>query len=232
MVIAERKPFDEIKEMVRLYKRVLIVGCGTCTTVCMSGGEKEVKILSLSLKMSFKLEGKDIEFNEATIIRQCEWEFVDELADKIKDIDAILSLGCGVGVSLITERFPQIPVYPALNTSFLGFPEKGGLWVERCGFCGDCILHLTAGVCPVVRCSKGLFNGPCGGSKNGKCEISKEIDCAWQIIYDRLKALNKLGLLDEVIPPKDWSKERSGGVRRVIREDVYTEHRAQKIKDG
>ncbi len=220
MIIAQRKPFDEIKEMVSNHKRVLVVGCGTCTTICMAGGEKEVNILSLSLKMAMRLEGREIEFQEATIIRQCEWEFVDELADKTKNVDAILSLGCGIGVSLLSERFPQIIAYPALNTSFLGFPERQGVWVERCGCCGNCVLHLTAGVCPVVRCSKGLFNGPCGGSNQGKCEISKDIDCAWQIIYDRLKGLNKLEILEEIIPHKDWSSERSGGVRKMVREDV------------
>lgn len=218
MIIAERKPFSDIKNMVISHKNVLVVGCGTCVTVCMVGGEKEVEILTLSLKMAIK--PSEIEFRSATIIRQCEWEFIDELADKVKNIDAILSLGCGIGVSCISERFPKIPVYPALNTSFLGFPEKQGVWIERCGACGDCILHLTAGICPVVRCSKGLFNGPCGGSVNGKCEISKEIDCAWDLIYKRYKALNKLSILEEIIPPKDWSKERSGGLRKVIRSDI------------
>ncbi|MEW6680857.1 MAG: methylenetetrahydrofolate reductase C-terminal domain-containing protein, partial [bacterium] len=201
MIIAERKPFEEIKKMVSAHKRILLVGCGTCATVCMAGGEKEVNILSMSLKMAMRLSEHKIETREVTITRQCEWEFVNSLNDKIKNIDAILSLGCGVGVSLLAERFPQIPVYPALNTSFLGFPEKQGVWVERCGACGNCILHLTAGICPVVRCSKGLFNGPCGGSSEGKCEISKDVLCAWQIIYDRLKSLNKLHLLDEIIPP-------------------------------
>lgn len=225
MIIGERKPFEEIKNMVLSHKRVLVVGCGTCVTVCMAGGEKEVNILTLSLKMAMKLEEKNVEFQEATIIRQCEWEFIDELLLKTKNIDAILSLGCGIGVSCLSERFPQIPVYPALNTSFLGFPEKQGVWVERCGACGDCMLHLTAGVCPVVRCSKGLFNGPCGGSSNGKCEISKDIDCAWHIIYERLKGLNKLELLEKIIPPKDWSNERSGGLRRITREDIMVEER-------
>lgn len=215
MIVAERKPFDEIKNMLLPHKRVLVVGCGTCVTICMAGGEKEVEILTLSLKMATK-----IEFTSVTIIRQCEWEFVEELVNKTKDIDAILSLGCGIGVSCISERFPDIPTYPALNTSFLGFPEKQGIWVERCGACGDCILHLTAGICPVVRCSKGLFNGPCGGSKDGKCEISKDIDCAWHLIYERYKRLNKLALLEDIIPPKDWSKERSGGLRKITRPDI------------
>lgn len=219
MIIAERKPFDEIKQMVLSYKSVLVVGCGTCVTICMAGGEKEVNILTLSLKIATGEENKT-EFKEATITRQCEWEFVDELTDKTKDIDAILSLGCGVGVSCLSERFPKIPVYPALNTSFLGLKEKQGIWVERCGACGNCILHLTAGICPIVRCSKGLFNGPCGGSRNGKCEISKDIDCAWQIIYERYKALNKLKMLEEIIPPKDWSTERSGGARKITKPDI------------
>jgi ferredoxin len=221
MIIAQRKPLDEIKQMISGYKKVLIVGCGTCVTVCAAGGEKEVAILSKALSMTFKLENKEIKILEATIERQCEWEFIEKLKEKVdEEVEAILSMGCGIGVQAIAERFKTLPVYPALNTSFLGLPKEHGEWVERCSACGDCILHLTASICPVTRCAKSLFNGPCGGSKDGKCEVSIDTDCAWQLIYDRLKSLNKLNMLEDILPVKDWSTSSSAGQRRIIREDL------------
>lgn len=219
MIIAEQKPIDEIKGMVIPYQKVLVVGCGTCVTICMAGGEKEVGILSTALKMACQLDGKRIEFLEVTIERQCEWEFIDRLKERLEGIEAILSMGCGVGVQAISERF-KLPVYPALNTKCLGMPEEQGLWLERCGTCGDCMLHKTGGICPITRCSKSILNGPCGGSMGGKCEIDKEIVCGWQLIYDRLKDLGRLESLEEIIPPKDWSVSSHGGQRKVVREDV------------
>lgn len=219
MIIAEQKPIGELKEMVACYQKVLVVGCGTCVTVCMAGGEKEVGILATALRMAIRLEGKNISFIEATIERQCEWEFIDRLKDYVKEVEAILSMGCGVGVQAIAERF-GIPVYPALNTKFLGLPERQGVWRQMCLACGDCGLHKFGGICPITRCSKSLLNGPCGGSSNGKCEIDPEIPCGWQLIYDRLKAIERLEFLEEIRPPKDWSTSCHGGPGRVIREDM------------
>mgnify|MGYP001614654207 CR=1 FL=1 len=221
MIVAERKPFSEILEMVANYNKILVVGCGTCVTVCYAGGEKEVGVLASSLRMARATKDKEIEVLEATITRQCEYEYVDPLKELIDQVEAVISMGCGIGVQTIAERFPDKMVYPALNTKHMGLPTDQGVWAERCAACGQCVLHNFGAVCPVARCSKSLLNGPCGGSEKGKCEVDPEnIECGWQLIYDRLKQLNRLDLLETNVPPKDWSTSRDGGVRRVVREDM------------
>lgn len=220
MIVAERKPMEEIVNMVSGHKKILVVGCGTCVTVCFAGGEKEVGILSSELRMAFLKDGKKLQVLEATVERQCDKEYIEELSEKVGQVEAILSMGCGAGAQFIAERFREKPIYPALNTKFIGVTEEQGVWSERCAACGNCILDLTGGICPIARCSKSLLNGPCGGSKDGKCEINPEIDCAWQLIYDRLKALGQLERLEEIIPVKDWSTSRDGGPRKILREDL------------
>ncbi len=220
MIVGEQKPLEEIKDMISGYKKVLVLGCGTCVTVCFAGGEKEVGILSSSLRMPTKLDGHNVEIIEATVQRQCEHEYIDAVADQVKEAEVVLSLACGIGVQTMTERYPEKLTLPGLNTTFLGEPVEQGVWVERCQACGNCVLGLTGGICPIARCSKSLLNGPCGGSQNGKCEINPEIDCAWQLIYDRLKTLGKLELLTEIQPVKDWSTSRHGGPRKIVREDL------------
>ena len=220
MIIGEQKPLDEIKQMIADYQKILILGCGTCVTVCFAGGEKEVGILASTLRMATRLEGQNKEFTEATVQRQCEYEYNEEAADLVREADAVLSLACGIGVQTMNEQFPEKITLPGLNTTFLGQPTEQGVWDERCQACGSCVLDKTAGICPITRCSKSLLNGPCGGSKNGKCEIDPEIDCAWQLIYDRLKALGKLELMTEIQPARDWSTSRDGGPRKIVREDL------------
>jgi ferredoxin len=220
MIVAEQKPLAEIKEELADYEKVLVVGCGTCVTVCFAGGTKEVGILGSSLRMSAKLDGNNKEVDEVTVQRQCEWEFIDPLAEKLDDYDAILSLGCGIGVQALAERFPDKRILPGLNTSFLGLPTEQGIWEERCQACGDCILDQTGGICPIARCSKQLLNGPCGGSQNGECEIDPEVPCAWQLIWERMEKLGLMDKLLEVQPPKGWATSRDGGPRRIIRDDL------------
>lgn len=220
MIVAEQKPLAEVKEMVEGYQKVLVVGCGTCVTVCLAGGEKEVGIMASSLRMATRLDGRSVAMDEVTVQRQCEWEYIDPLRERLANYDAILSLGCGVGVQTLAERFPGKRVLPALNTKFMGLPVEQGVWEERCQACGDCILDLTGGICPIARCSKQLLNGPCGGSQNGKCEVSKETACAWQLIWERMSALGMLERLMQVQPPKDWRTSRDGGPRRIIRDDL------------
>ncbi|MCS7222660.1 MAG: methylenetetrahydrofolate reductase C-terminal domain-containing protein [Anaerolineae bacterium] len=220
MIVAEQKPLAEIKAMVEGYQRVLAVGCGTCVTVCFAGGEKEVGILASALRMATRLDGHGVDIDEVTVQRQCEWEYIDPLRSRLDSYDAILSLGCGVGVQTLAERFPNIRVLPALNTKFMGLPVEQGVWEERCQACGDCILDRTGGICPIARCSKQLLNGPCGGSQNGKCEVSSDIPCAWHLIWERMTALGMLDRLLEIQPPKNWSTSRDGGPRRIIREDL------------
>jgi ferredoxin len=223
MIVGEQKPLEEIKDLVAEYERILVLGCGTCVTVCFAGGEKEVGILASSLRMATRIDGQEKVFDEATVQRQCEWEFLDAVKGEIEDHDLVLSMACGIGVQAIVERFPDSRVVPAVNTTFLGIPEEHGLWAERCAACGNCILHLTAGICPIARCAKSLLNGPCGGSQQGKCEIDPEVPCAWQLIYDRLKAQGRLDQLSEIMPAKDWSTSRHGGPRRMLREDLRLE---------
>ncbi|MBC8262992.1 MAG: methylenetetrahydrofolate reductase C-terminal domain-containing protein [Anaerolineales bacterium] len=220
MIIGEQKPLDEIKEMIADHQKILVLGCGTCVTVCFAGGEKEVGILASALRMATALEGRPREFVEATVQRQCEYEYNEEVADLVREADAVLSLACGIGVQTMNEQFPEKITLPGLNTSFLGQPTEQGVWDERCQACGNCILDMTAGICPITRCSKSIFNGPCGGSVGGKCEIAPEVECAWQLIYDRLKALGKLEMLTEIQPAKDWSTSRDGGPRKIVREDL------------
>jgi ferredoxin len=220
MIVAEQKPLAEIKAMLNGNEKVLVVGCGTCVTVCFAGGEKEVGILASALRMATRLDGNGIDFDEVTVQRQCEWEYIDPLAEKLGNYDTILSLGCGVGVQTLAERFPSKRLLPGLNTTFMGLPVEQGMWEERCQACGNCILDLTGGICPIARCSKQLLNGPCGGSQNGKCEINPETPCAWQLIWERMSALGLLDRLMEVQPPKDWSTSRDGGPRRIIRDDL------------
>jgi ferredoxin len=220
MIVAEQKPLAEIKSLTADAKKVLIVGCGTCVTVCFAGGAREAAIVAASLRMTSKLDGHPKDVAEVTVQRQCEWEYLDEIASQMGAADVILSLGCGVGVQALAERYPNAIVLPGLNTAFMGLPLEQGVWAERCAACGQCILGLTGGICPIARCSKQLLNGPCGGSSKGKCEVNSEIDCAWQLIYDKLKAQGRLHLLMEITPPKDWRTSRDGGPRKIVREDL------------
>jgi ferredoxin len=220
MIVGERKPIQEIVGMLKGMKKILILGCGGCVSVCSAGGEKEVEILASILRIDRKKGGEPIETVEKTLTRQCDTEYLEGLKDEAGNYDAILSMACGVGVNYLADMYPKTPVLPALNTSFMGVSEEQGVWSERCAGCGNCILDKTGGLCPIARCSKRLFNGPCGGSQNGKCEIDPNVACVWQLIYDRLKGLNQLEKLKEIFPMKDWSSSLHGGPRKIVREDL------------
>ena len=219
MIVGERKPIEEILEMTKQYEKLYVAGCGSCVTVCLAGGEKEVGILSTALNIAAKKDGRELKIIEGTIERQCEKEWVREMKNQVKESDAVLSMACGIGVQVVAELYPEKPVFPALNTTLMGYPTQHAIWLENCRACGDCILHLTGGICPVSRCAKQLMNGPCGGSQNGKCEIDPEIECAWALIYEKLKATNKLDWMSEIQPPKRWDLAGSGGPRKTIKEE-------------
>lgn len=220
MIVAEQKPLDEIRTLIDGAQNVLVVGCGTCVTVCFAGGAREAAITATSLRMASKLDGNSQHVNDATVQRQCEWEYLDQIAEQVAEADVVLSLGCGIGVQALVEHFPDAWVVPGLNTSFMGLPTEQGVWAERCAACGDCVLGLTGGICPIARCSKSLLNGPCGGSEDGHCEIDPDVPCAWQLIYDRLSSQDKLHVLLELQPPKNWRTSRDGGPRKIIRDDL------------
>ena len=220
MIVADRKKIPEIRDMVKDHSRLLLVGCGTCVTVCLAGGEREVGILGSAVRMALKLIGRgSVVVDECTIERQCEDAFIDALAARVPQYDAICSLGCGAGVQALAERFPKTAVYPGLNTQFMGILESQGVWTEKCAGCGQCRLGEFLGVCPITRCAKRQFNGPCGGSRDGKCEVSAETDCAWQLIYDRAKALGAVDKLRSLARPQNWATANDGGPRKVVRED-------------
>ena len=220
MIVAERQPLDEIQQSLEGCESVLVAGCGTCVTVCMAGGEKEVGILASMLRMRAKMDGRELDVREATVQRQCDREYVEQLAELGEECDAILSMGCGVGVNYATEVLKTVRVIPALNTRFYGANVDEGVWSERCGGCGECIVASTEGICPIARCSKSILNGPCGGSQDGTCEVDPEIPCVWQLIYDRMDGLGRLDKLEEILAPKDWSKGRDGGPGTASRSDA------------
>ncbi len=217
MIVGQRKPIDEIYAMITAndIKKLLLGGCGTCVTISFAGGEKEVAELAAALELKAKTDGRALEVTQLTPLRQCEPEYTQEMSDAVKGADAVLSLSCGVGVQTLAAEFPGVRVLPGVNTMMLGSHSPDRLFVEYCGACGDCVLAETGGVCPIVRCSKSMLNGPCGGSVNGKCEVSPDIDCGWQLIFDKLNELNLGQTWDEVKPARDWRPSWHGGPRRV-----------------
>jgi ferredoxin len=217
MIVAQRKTVPEIVEILKLHKRILVLGCGTCVTVCLAGGEREVSIMTSALKITSRLQ--DWQIDELTIERQCDNVFIEQAAEAIAKADAVLSLGCGAGVQAVAERYLNKPVYAGLNTAFLGILEERGLWAEKCAACGACVLHEFGGICPITRCAKHMLNGPCGGSREDRCEVRADRPCAWQLIYQRLRNIGQLDRLKKEQPPKSWNHSLSGGPRVIVRDD-------------
>jgi len=210
--ITAQKPFEEVHKILSGVERVYLIGCGTCATMLHTGGKSEV----LEMKDKLEAAGKKVT-GWMVIPTACDELTRDALGENAKDIEAadcILVMACAFGVQTVTF-YTNKPVYPALNTLFIGKEESPGYFTEVCAQCGSCVLAQTAGICPLVRCAKSLLNGPCGGSVAGKCEISPDTPCAWQMIYDRLAALGQLDRLEEIEPPRDWSTSHSGGPRKI-----------------
>ena len=220
MIVAEQKPINEILDMIKDLRKVLVVGCKGCVTVCNVGGEKEVSILATSIRIARKKQKKEVEVGEKVLERQCDPEYIEELKDIIDDYEGVISLACGVGPQFIAERFPEKLVFPGVNTKFMGGAIEHGVWAERCAGCGECVIHYYGGMCPIARCSKSLMNGPCGGSNHGKCEVSPEIDCIWDKIVRKLMAQGRLDDLLKIRPPKSWLTARDGGPRKMVREEL------------
>ena len=220
MIIAERKPVGEILAMVKDAKKILVLACRGCVSVCSAGGEREAEILASLIRIGLKKEGKKAKVSTESLVRQCDKEYIDGIDQFKGKYDAIVSTACGVGVNFIANLRPKDTVYPALNTSFMGGSAEQGIWAEQCGGCGDCILHLTGGLCPVVRCAKSLMNGPCGGSVDGRCEIHADVECIWQSIHDRMVRIGQAEGMDRIAPIRDWSTSTHGGPRKIVRDDL------------
>jgi ferredoxin len=219
MIVAQRKTIPQILEIVKKHKKILVLGCGTCVTVCLAGGQREVGIIASALRMAARLRNIPLEVEELTIERQCDNVFIEQAAEAIARNDAVLSVGCGAGVQAIAERYADKPVYAGLDTAFIGILEERGIWTEKCTACGECVLHQYGGICPVTRCAKHMLNGPCSSSREDRCEVSPQHQCAWQLIYQRLKNIGQLDRLKEIRPPKNWSASLDGGCRTIVRED-------------
>ena len=212
--ITAQKPLEEILECLGKCERVYIIGCGTCATLCHTGGKSEV----VEMKEKLEASGKKVT-GWMVIPTACDELTKDALRANAEDVEAadcILAMTCAVGVQTISLYLKEAkPVYPALNTLFLGMEDSPGHFIETCMQCGSCVLGRTAAICPLVRCAKSVLNGPCGGSVDGKCEISPDIPCAWQMIYDRLAEMGRLDEMEKIEPIKDWSTSVSGGPRIV-----------------
>ncbi len=213
-MITEQKPSEEITQYLAKCQKVYLIGCGTCATLCHTGGKSEI----LEMKDKIEASGKKVTgwMVVPTACDELTRYALQENARDIKAGDCILAMTCAVGVQMISNYLEDTkPVYPALNTLFLGMEESPGHFTEVCLQCGGCVLGRTAAICPLVRCAKSVLNGPCGGSVGGKCEISSDVPCAWQLIYDRLAEMGRLDELEEIEPVKDWSVSVSGGPRKI-----------------
>jgi len=204
MIITEQKKLEKILENLKEAKSVYVIGCGRCATSCETGGEKQVKEMAAKLKK----KGKNVTGSKV-IEAPCDDRLVvkDLKSEKkaLDSSDALLVMSCGAGVQTVAELIDN-SVYPALESLFLGRTKRLGKFYEMCAMCGECVLEETAGICPVARCSKHLLNGPCGGSHKGKCEVDDKYDCAWYLIFEKLKKQGKTAQLKKFMKPKDYSK--------------------------
>ena len=214
MVKAKKKPIPELKSIIQPYQKILNIGCGGCVSVCLAGGQKEVNVLNAELSLEV---GKAATIDGYTIERQCKPLYVIEIKEIVKQYDCLLSMACGAGVQLLAETYPQIPVFPAVNTIAIGIDRDIGVYEERCRACGDCIIGYTGGICPITRCAKGLFNGPCGGVNQGLCEVSESVACAWVEVYERLSEQNRLDCIGLIREPLAWQNQ----VQRTVIQDGY-----------
>lgn len=207
MVKAKRKPVKEIENFIKDYEKTLIVACGGCVSVCLAGGQKEAMALGTELNTLFRLSSAPNRCRAYTVERQCNESYLTALDDIVEEYDCLLSMACGAGVQFLAERFSHKPVFPAVNTTSIGTDRDVGVYEERCRACGECVIGYTGGTCPVTRCAKGLFNGPCGGVRNGMCETSQEVPCAWVEIYERLGKQNRLDNILTVFNSVNWQNQ-------------------------
>ena len=226
MIVAERKPMDEILEMISGAKKVLVLGCGGCVTVCLTGGERQAEMLASQLALAARAKGQEMEVDFDSITRQCEHEFFEQLQADPNSYDAIVSIACGAGVGYMSEQFTEANVLPGMNTTHLASNTANGVWAEYCRGCGDCMLAWTGGVCPIAKCSKSLVNGTCGGTDKGKCEVNPDMECGWLLIYKRLEELGRLDEYRKMRALRDHRKDRGNGVRRLVLAEMTDDEEA------
>lgn len=188
-------------------KRVFLMGCGQCATVAKTGGEPEL------VETAARLEDEGYEVTGWAVGEvACHLGGTKlETRKRVGEIDAadaVLVLSCGAGVQTVADSVSK-PVFPGLESAFLGNVIRSGVFEERCQTCGDCVLDLTAGICPVTTCPKGLLNGPCGGMWDGRCEVLADRECTHVRIRRRLSEQGRE--VAKLIPPKDYSVKLKPG---------------------
>jgi hypothetical protein len=205
MIITQKKDRKELLETLKDYKSFFLLGCSECATLCGTGGEPELA----ELKELLESQGKTI---TGTFVAKTGCQVLGtkiELKghkEALEKTDAIIVMSCGAGTQSMVEVFDKKPVFPSNNSLFLGNMTRLQFFDERCSLCGECILDKTGGICPVTACPKGILNGPCGGTKDGKCEVSPDIECAWVRIYDRMAKIGQTEKFKStVLPAKNWS---------------------------
>ncbi|MCJ7492836.1 MAG: methylenetetrahydrofolate reductase C-terminal domain-containing protein [Deltaproteobacteria bacterium] len=206
--ITKQKPLAEVLELLGGMERVFIIGCGTCTTLAHTGGQAEVG----AMKEKMQEAGKGVT-GTLVIPVACDnltEEAIQQNLPAMSQSQGLLIMTCAFGVQTIS-RFLDIPVIPALDTLFIGKEMGPGLFQEICLQCGECILGETGGICPVTSCHKGLVNGPCGGTQEGKCEVDHNKDCAWTLIYERLQKQGRLAAMRKFQPAKNYQVEPKPG---------------------
>jgi len=214
MIITETKPFQEIIDSLKGYTKIFLVGCGECAATCKTGGEPELKIIKQELEKSgLTVVGSCIP-SAPCVASQIKTEFAKNMA-ALRQAEAVLVLACGLGVQSAKDNDRLgLAVFPALNSLCGAVMDAQGNFYEKCSLCGDCVLAETAGICPLTLCPKGLLNGPCGGMDKGKCEVDKDKDCAWVLIYKELEKRNKKDSFKKIKGPKDFKK--SGRPHRIV----------------
>jgi ferredoxin len=213
MIISSRKNNDELLKALEGKSRIFLVGCGACATACKSGGEEEVFGTQEWLQSTGREVTGWVVIDEACHILRAGRDLRHHKI-QVAEADALLVLACGAGVQSISASTDQ-RVIGALDSLFLGNIRRFGHYEEKCSLCGECILNETAGICPVTNCAKGLLNGPCGGLEEGRCEVDRETDCAWHLIFERLKRQKRPGVFARTVPAKNWGKVRKPGRHQI-----------------
>jgi len=204
MIITKQKNFEQLLRALE-DGPVFLIGCSECATLCHTGGKDEISA------MKEALEKREIPVSGCVILDPAchlnnNKRMLKEFSKDLDRSNKILVFACGNGVQTVAELFVDKEVLTGTDTLFLGEISRGNEFDKRCMLCGECLLDIFGGFCPVTRCPKSMLNGPCGGSSNGKCEISSEMECVWDRTYQELKKRGKLQVLDVIQKPKDWSK--------------------------
>jgi len=204
MILSEQKPFEEITGFLGAEKSIFILGCNGCAQSSGSGGPKQVA----EMKDKLTAAGKKVTGTKV-IDFLCEKALVKSglrgKIDQVAAADSVLVMTCGIGVQAVAASINKV-CHPACDTINLGGSRGEWKGSERCKECGQCLLDFTGGVCPITACTKSLVSGACGGANKGKCEVSPDRDCGWELIYDRLKAKGQLDKLKVFIKPLDHKK--------------------------